>query len=71
MATLTRTVMYSIMESIHVTVEGRAVTPDCVTRFSPGSRVEIRKVHGRQYAVQALEIDSLRIFSEETWHAAV
>lgn len=71
MATLTRTVMNSIEHSTYVSVDSRAVVPECITRFSPGTRVEIRALRGGAYAVQPQEGDPLRVFGEETWRAAV
>lgn len=71
MATITRTVMSSLEHSTYVSVDSRPVVPECITRFSPGTRVEIRVLRGGTYAVQPQAGDPLRVFGEEVWHAAV
>jgi hypothetical protein len=71
MATITRTVMSGLEHSAYVSVDSKPVVPECITRFGSGTRVEIRKLRGAAYAVQALEGDLLRVFGEETWRSAV
>ena len=67
MATITRTVMSSLEHSTYVSVDSQHVVPECITRFSPGTRVEVRPLRGGSYAVQALAGDPLRVFGEENW----
>jgi len=71
MATITRTVMNSSEHSTYVSVDSRPVVPECITRFSPGIRVEVRTLRGGSFAVIPVEGDLLRIFGEEIWRAAV
>lgn len=71
MATITRTVMNSPQHSTYVSVDSRPVVPECITRFSPGTRVEIRALRGGIYAVQPQSDDPLRVFGEEIWRPAV
>ncbi len=72
MATIiTRTVLSGQDHSNYVSIDSAPVIPTCITRFSSGTRVEVRKVRGATYAVQAVSNDPLRVFGEETWHAAV
>lgn len=71
MALITRTVVSSPEHSTYVTVDSVPVIPECITRFDPGTRVEVRKVRGNQYAVIPVEGNSLRVFGEELWRAAV
>ncbi len=70
MATITRTVMNSIEHTTYVSVESKFVVPECITRFSPGTRVEVRPIRGGKFGVQPIDGDSLRIFGEEIWHLA-
>lgn len=71
MATLTRTVTQGTKGDRYigtfVSVDSAPVVPELITRFSPGTKVELRKVNADTYGVQALEGDSTRIFGEETW----
>lgn len=71
MATITRTVMSSLEHSTYVSVDSQAVVPECITRFSPGTRVEVRPLRGGLFAVQPQAGDPLRVFGEETWRATV
>lgn len=71
MATHTRTVLSDTMHSTYVSVDSRHVVPECITRFSRGTRVEVRELRSGKFAVQPLEGDPLRIFGEETWCVAV
>lgn len=71
MATITRTVMSGIEHTTYVSVDSVPVVPACITRYGAGTRVEVRKVRGKTYAVQAVSNDPLRVFGEETWHATV
>ena len=71
MATITRTVMSSTDHSTYVSIDSRPVVPECITRFSPGTRVEIRALRGGSYAVQPQVGDPLRVFGEEIWRCAV
>ena len=71
MATITRTVMSGIEHSTYVTVDNIPVVPECITRFSPGTRVELRPLKNGRFAVQPIEGDTLRVFGEESWRLAV
>lgn len=71
MAMITRTVMSSLEHSAYVSVDSQPVVPECITRFSPGTRVEVRALKGGGYAVQALPGDPLRVFGEENWRTLV
>lgn len=71
MATITRTVLSGQENCMYVTIDSVVVVPECVTRFSPGARVEVRKVSNGAYAVKAPDTDSMCIFSEEAWRQSV
>lgn len=71
MSTITRTVMSGIEHLTYVSLDGVSVVPECITRYGSGTRVEVRKINGKKYAVQPLASDPRRIFGEETWLAVV
>jgi len=71
MATITRTVMSGIEHLSYVSLDGIPVVPVCITRYGSGTRVEVRKISGKKYAVQPVVSSPLRIFGEETWLATV
>jgi len=64
-----RTVINDVNHGTHITLQGLCIVPECITRFSAGTRIEIRNdpVHGGLFLVQACMHDQLRIFGEETW----
>ncbi len=61
--------MSGLEHSTYVSIDSVPVVPECISRFSSGTRVEVRKLRGSSYAVQAVEGDMLRVFGEETWKA--
>lgn len=71
MASITRTVMSGLEYPTYVSVDSISVVPMCITRYSAGTRVEIRKVREKTYAVKAVPNDPLHVFGEETWLATV
>lgn len=62
--------MSGLTHSTYVSIDNKAVVPECITRYGVGTRVELRALRGGSYAVQPIEGDSMRIFGEETWRPA-
>lgn len=70
MLTVTRTIMIDLEGVLYVSLHGIKIVPKCITRFSPGTRVQV--CHSNKgYAVMPLNDSILRIFGEETWQPAV
>lgn len=63
--------MSDVEHFTYVLLDNMRIVPTGLTRYSAGSRVEIRKSLGNTYAVQPISSDPLRIFGEEMWHVAV
>lgn len=67
MATVTRTVMCNAEFAAYVSVDAQRIAPKIISRFDPGSRVEVRMVSEVCYAVKAIASDPRHVFSEEEW----
>ena len=63
--------MNSIDHSAYVSVDGLPVAPECITRFSPGTRVEVYRVTTTDFLVKAVPTDVLSVFGEEKWQLSV
>jgi hypothetical protein len=63
--------MTGLEHSTYVTVDSKPVVPECITRFSPGTRVEVKALRSSRFAVRAVETDPMHIFGEENWRLAV
>lgn len=63
--------MSSLEHSTYVSIDRAVVIPQCITRFDPGSRVEVRHLAQGGFAVKATQDDHRRIFEEERWLTVV